>query len=64
MIFNTDLNARRNAGYESAIKNLEKAQQILDDRFAKKQISNEDYIKKSKDITKQIEDCKRMIGQN
>lgn len=55
MIFNTDLNAKRNAGYESTIKNLEKAQELLDQRFAKKEISNDDYIKKSKEIKSQID---------
>ncbi len=64
MIFRTDLNAMRNANYESTIKNLEKAQELLNQRFAKKEISNEDYIKKSKEITQEIEKYKRIIGQD
>lgn len=64
MIFRTDLNAMRNANYESTIKNLEKAQELLNQRFAKKEISNEDYIRKSKEITKEIEKYKRIIGQD
>lgn len=63
MIFNTDLNAKRNAGYESTIKNLEKAQELLDQRFAKKEISNDDYIKKSKEIKSQIDKYKSIVGE-
>ena len=60
MIFSTDLNAKRNANIEITIKNLEKAKEILDDRFNKKQISNEDYIIKSKQIDNEIEKYKNM----
>lgn len=63
MIFNTDLNAQRNATYESTIKNLEKAKEILDERFAKKQISNEEYIKKSKEINSKIESYKNIVNK-
>lgn len=62
MIFNTDLNARRNATYESTIKNLEKAKEILDERYAKKQISNEEYIIKSKEINAKIESYRKIIN--
>ena len=64
MIFNTNLNAMRNANYEATLKNLEKAKELLDQRFAKKEISNDDYIRKSKDIDKEIEKIKSMIGQD
>jgi uncharacterized membrane protein len=64
MIFNTDLNAKRNANYEYTIKNLEKAKELLNDRFAKKQISNEDYIRKAKEIDEQIKKYKQVIGQD
>ena len=64
MIFNTDLNARRNANYESTISNLEKAKDLLDERYAKKQISDSEYIKKSKEINAQIENYRRMMGNN
>ena len=64
MIFNTDLNAQRNATYESTIKNLEKAKEILDERFAKKQISNEEYIKKSKEINSKIESYKNIVNKS
>lgn len=62
MIFTTDLNANRNAGYESTIKNLEKAKEILEERYSKKQISDSDYIAKSKEINAQIEKYKKMIN--
>ena len=62
MIFNTDLNARRSATYESTIKNLEKAKELLDERFAKKQISNEEYLKKSKEINSKIETYKKTMN--
>lgn len=60
MIFTTDLNANRNASYESTIRNLEKAKEILDDRYAKKQINDAEYISKSKEIVSQIEKYKKM----
>ena len=63
MIFNTDLNARRNATYESTIKNLEKAQQLLDERYRNKQVSDADYIKKSNEIKSQIDKYKAVIGR-
>ena len=62
MIFNTDLNVRRNATYESTIKNLEKAKELLDERFAKKQISNDEYIRQSKEINAKIEAYKKSIN--
>ncbi len=62
MIFKTDLNAMRNANYESTIKNLEKAKELLDERFAKKQISDSEYIRKSKEINAQIENYRKIIN--
>lgn len=62
MIFNTDLNARRNATYESTIKNLEKAKELLDERYAKKQISNEEYIRKAKEINSKIDAYKKTLN--
>ena len=64
MIFNTDINAKRNANYESSIKNLEKAKELLDKRFYNKEISNDEYIKKSKEIDSQIQKYKKVIGQD
>ena len=64
MIFSTDLNAKRNANYEATIKNLEKAKDILNERYNKKEISDSDYIKKMKDIDEQIKKYKQMIGQD
>lgn len=64
MIFNSDINAQRNASYEATIKNLEKAQQLLDERYRNKQISDADYIKKSNEIKANIDKYKRVIGQD
>ena len=62
MIFTTDLNAKRNSNYESTIKNLEKAKEILDERYSKKQISDSEYVSKSKEINAQIEKYRNMIN--
>lgn len=64
MIFNTDLKSQRNMGYESTINNLEKAKALLDERYAKKQISDKDYIEKSKEINQQIEKYRNIINNN
>lgn len=53
-------NYNKKNNYESTIKSLEKAQEILDDRLNKKQISNEDYIKKSKEIKNDLEKYKNI----
>lgn len=61
MIFNNGFNNNFNNNfikknnYESTIKNLEKAQEILDQRLSRKQISNEEYIRKSKEIKNDID---------
>ncbi len=62
MIFNTNLNAQRNATYEATLKNLEKAKDLLNQRFENKQISNDEYIKKSKEIEQQIQNVQKMMG--
>lgn len=64
MIFNTDINAQRNANYEASIKNLEKAKELLDKRFYNKEISNDEYIKKAKEIDAQIKKYKQVVGQD
>lgn len=64
MIFTNNLNAQRMSNYESAIANLEKAKELLDERYAKKQISDSDYIKKSKEINTQIENYKKITNNN
>lgn len=61
MIFNNGFNNNFNNNfikknnYESTIKNLEKAQEILDQRLSRNQISNEEYIRKSKEIKNDID---------
>lgn len=62
MIFKTDFNATRTATYESTIKNLEKAKELLDANYAKKLISDEEYIKKSKEINDKIEAYRKVIN--
>ena len=64
MIFKNDFNSRRIANYEIAIKNLEKAKELLDERYAKKLISDDEYIKKSKEINSQMETFKRLLNTN
>ncbi len=60
MIFNNDFKAIKKVTYESTIKNLEKAQEILDDRYNKKQITDSEYIKRSKEINADIEKYRRL----
>jgi uncharacterized membrane protein len=64
MIWNNDINAKRNGMYEETIKNLEKSKDILNDRLAKKTISNEEYTKKVKELEAQIQKYKALIGAN
>jgi len=63
MLWNTDLNSQRSGMYKETIKNLEKAKEILEQRLASKQISDSEYVKKSKEIDAQIEKYKSMIGE-
>ena len=63
MIFTTNnFNAMQNNNYETTIKNLEKAKELLDERYYKKQISDSEYIRKSKEINSQIEHYRKMIN--
>ena len=64
MIFNTDINAKRNATYESTIKNLEKARDLLEKRHFNKEISDSEYIKRTQEINEQIKKYKKVIGQD
>ena len=64
MIFNTDINAKRNATYESTIKNLEKAKELLEKRHNDKEISDSEFIKRYKEISEQIKKYKQVIGQD
>jgi len=64
MIFKNDFNSRRIANYEAAIKNLEKAKELLNERYINKKISDDEYIKKSKEINSQIETFKRIINKD
>ncbi len=64
MIFNTDINAKRNATYESTIKNLEKAKELLEKRHNDKEISDSEFIKRYREISEQIKKYKQVIGQD
>lgn len=63
MIFNTDLNSKRDSNYEITIKNLEKAKELLDQRYYNKQVSDSEYIKRSKDINAQIDYYKKLLNK-
>ncbi len=63
MIFNTNLNDQRNGMYKETIKNLEKAKELLDQRYANKQISDSEYAKRIKEIEAQIAKYRNMIGE-
>ena len=64
MIWNTNnTNDYRTGMYKETVKNLEKAKELLDQRYANKQISDSEYIKKSKEIDAQIAKYKNMIGE-
>lgn len=63
MIFNNDFNAKRTSTYEASIKNLEKAKELLEKRYFNKEISDDEYIKRAKEIDAQIARCKQEIGQ-
>lgn len=62
MIFNTGFDAQRNNNYQNTINNLEKAKALLEERYAKKQISDQEYIKRSKDISNQIEKYRNIVN--
>ena len=64
MILRNDFNSQRNATYEATITNLEKAKDILNEKLEKKLISNEEYIKKVKEIEAQIAKYKQVIGRD
>ena len=62
MIWDTDVNAKKNGMYEETIKNLEKAKQILDDRLAKGTVSDSKYATKMKELDAQIQKYRAMMG--
>ena len=64
MIFKNDFNSRRIANYEAAIKNLEKAKELLEKRYINKEISDSEYIKRCKEINEQIKKYKQVLGED
>ena len=63
MIWNTNLNDYKKGMYNDTIKNLEKAKELLDQRYANKQISDSEYVKRSKEIEAQIQKYQAMAGE-
>lgn len=55
----SDLFSKQN--YEAELESLLKAQEILDERFKKKQVSNETYSKKSLEFMKKREKLEKKI---
>ena len=64
MIWDTDVNAKKNGMYEETIKNLEKAKEILNQRLANKTVSDSEYTQKVKELDAQIQKYKTMMGVN
>lgn len=62
MIWDTNVNAKKNGMYEETIKNLEKAKQILDQRLANKTVTDSEYARKAKELDEQIQKYKAMMG--
>ena len=48
--------------YESTVKSLEKAKEILNQRLANKTITDDEYMKKVKELDAQIQKYKTMIN--
>ena len=52
---------KENKNYEEELKGLEKAQELLNERFEKKFVSNEVYLKKTEELRKKIDKCKKYL---
>ena len=67
MIFNTkpdfNVNPSKNSKYESTVNNLEKAKTILDNRYQKKQVENNNYIKIEHQIQARIDQIKQKMDR-
>ncbi len=48
---------------EEVLKNLLKSQELLNKRFEMKQMTNETYLKKAKDLRKKIEKYQKRIEE-
>ncbi|MBR1385671.1 MAG: hypothetical protein IJ568_02450 [Bacilli bacterium] len=67
MIFNNSVgnfNNFKENSYKSSIDTLKKSQAILDERLSKKQISNDEYIEKSKKIKEKLDEYNRILEKN
>lgn len=63
MLWNNDLNTQKNGMYKEALRNLEKAKELLDMRYAQGQISDSEYVKKSNEINAKIEKYRNLCGE-
>ncbi len=63
MICYTDLKSQQNGMYKEAIRNLEKAKELLDTRYAQGQVSDAEYTKKMTEINAKIEKYKNICGE-
>ena len=61
MIWNTDTKEKYKANIETTIKSLEKSKELLDKRYRDKEVDNDYYVKKSKEINDKIKSYKSMI---
>ena len=58
-----NINNQKAGMYKETIRNLEKAKEILDQRYAMKQVSEAEYLKRSKEINAQIEKYRNLSGE-
>ena len=47
---------------EGQLKVLEKSKALLDERWQKKQMTNEAYLKSAKELNEKIEKCRKIIN--
>lgn len=60
-IFNVDYKEKHRGDIENTIKTLTKTKELLDERYQKKQISNEAYIKQCQKINIELEKYKKKL---
>ena len=66
MIFNTkpDFSVMKQDSTKNAIENLKKAQAILDERYEKKLVSNEEYIRRSNELKEQLDKYSGLLSED
>lgn len=63
MIWHNNFKQREIGNLKKTIESLEKAKELLNKRFQNKEISNESYIIKAKEIDLQIEKYRKMLNE-